>query len=132
MFCGKCGTENTEGAGFCKSCGAKLVGTTATVAGLTRRDPIMVLVLSVITFGIYGIYWMVKTSWELNEAGADIPTAWLIIIPIISIWWLWKVSEGVELVTQKEMTAVMAFILLYLLGMIGGAIVQNTLNNYAE
>ena len=132
MFCKKCGAENTEGAGFCKGCGAKLGGTTATVAGLTRRDPIMVLVLSVVTFGIYGIYWMVKTSWELNEAGADIPTAWLIIVPIISIWWMWKVSEGVELVTQKEMTAVMAFILLYLLGMIGGAIVQNTLNNYAE
>ncbi len=132
MFCKKCGMENTEGAAFCKGCGAKLGGATATVAGLTRRDPIMVLVFSVVTFGIYGIYWMVKTSWELNEAGADIPTAWLILIPFISIWWMWKVSEGIELVTQKEMTAVMAFILLYLLGMIGGAIIQNTLNNFAE
>jgi hypothetical protein len=65
----------------------------------------------------------------MNRLGAKIPTAWLIIIPIVSIWWLWKYSEGVELVTKKEMSTVIAFILLFLLGIIGMAIIQNEFNN---
>ena len=130
MFCTKCGAQNGEAAEFCTSCGNPLKGGSAavTATGLQRRDPIMVLIFSVITFGIYGIYWQVKTKLELNDSGANIPTAWLIIIPIISIWWAWKFSEGVEQVTQGRMSGPVAFLLLFFIGMIGGAIIQDSLN----
>ena len=130
MFCSQCGTENAEGNEFCSNCGKSLRTTVA--AGLTNRSPIMVLLLTIITFGIYAIYWHIKTAWELKDCGADIPTAWLIIIPIISIWWMWKMCEGVELVTDGRMSTAVAFILLYLLGMIGAMIIQNSLNDVAS
>ncbi|MFC1999734.1 DUF4234 domain-containing protein [Chloroflexota bacterium] len=95
---------------------------------MTNRSPIMVFILSFITFGIYGIYWMVVTKNEMKARGADIPTAWLIIVPFVNIWWEWKFSVGVEKVTNKGMTAPIAFILLWILGMIGGAIIQSELN----
>jgi len=88
----------------------------------------MVFILSFITFGIYGIYWMVVTKNEMKARGADIPTAWLIIVPFVNIWWEWKFSVGVEKVTNRAMTAPIAFILLWILGMIGGAIIQSELN----
>jgi len=88
----------------------------------------MVLILSVVTIGIYGIYWMVVTKNEMKARGADIPTAWLIIVPLVNIWWQWKFSVGVEKVTNGGMTAPIAFILLWILGMIGGAIIQSELN----
>ncbi len=95
---------------------------------MKNRNPIAVALLPLVTFGIYAIYWQVKTKGELNSNGANIPTAWLIIIPFVNIWWLWKYSEGVEQVTGEKMSAVLAFILLWLLGSIGAAIVQNTYN----
>ena len=138
MFCTKCGAENTDTAEFCTSCGNSLKGKSSargasvqSHTSLTKRDPIMILVFTIITFGIYGIYWYVKTKLEMNEAGADIPTAWLIIIPIISIWWMWKFSEGVEQVTDNEMSGPIAFLLLFLLGFIGTAIIQSYLNKVA-
>jgi hypothetical protein len=88
----------------------------------------MVFFLSLITFGIYGLVWYVKTKNEMNAKGAQIPTAWLIIIPIANIYWLWKYSEGVESVTSKEMSAGLAFVLIFLLGVIGMAIVQSKFN----
>jgi hypothetical protein len=96
---------------------------------MKHRGPIAVFFLAFFTLGIYGLVWQVKTKGEMNRLGAKIPTAWLIIIPIVSIWWLWKYSEGVELVTKKEMSTVIAFILLFLLGIIGMAIIQNEFNN---
>lgn len=96
---------------------------------MKHRGPIAVLFLSIITLGIYGLIWQVKTKGEMNRLGAKIPTAWLIIIPVVSIWWLWKYSEGVELVTKKEMSTVISFILLFVLGVIGMAIIQNEFNS---
>lgn len=99
---------------------------------MTQRNPLAVIGLIIITFGIYGIYWAVKTKGELNERGADIPTAWLIIVPFVNIWWLWKYSEGVEKVTNGKMTGIIAFILLFILDIIGVAIVQNEFNKLGE
>jgi hypothetical protein len=95
---------------------------------MKNRSPIAVILLPLITFGIYSLVWQVKTKIEMNQNGANVPTAWLIIIPVVNIWWLWKYSEGVEAVTKTSMTHVVAFILLMLLGTIGMARVQNEFN----
>lgn len=99
---------------------------------MKHRSPIAVALLSLVTLGIYSLYWLVKTKDEMNKRGANIPTAWLIIIPFVSIWWTWKYSEGVEQVTNNKMSTVIAFILLFLLGSIGEAIVQHTFNESAQ
>jgi hypothetical protein len=91
-----------------------------------------VFLLPFVTFGIYGLYWLVKTKVEMNEKGATIPTAWLIIIPIVNIWWMWKYCEGVDHVTAGKMSGVLAFILLWLLGSIGMAIIQDSFNKVGE
>jgi len=95
---------------------------------MKNRSPLLVFLFSLLTFGIYTIYWFVVTKNELNKQGAHIPTAWLIIIPFVSIWWLWKYSEGVEHATANKMSGVLAFILMWLLGAIGCAIVQDSFN----
>lgn len=99
---------------------------------MKQRNPIAVALLPFVTFGIYSIYWAVKTKGEMNNLGAPrIPTAWLLIVPIVNYWWYWKYSEGVKHVTKGKMDSIIAFILLVLLGFIGQAIVQNTFNETA-
>jgi hypothetical protein len=95
---------------------------------MTQRNPAAVFILCFITFGIYGIVWYVKTKGEMNAKGADIPTAWLIIIPIVNLYWLWQWSQGVEKVTAGSSSAGLNFILMFLLGPIGAAIIQNKFN----
>ncbi len=95
---------------------------------VTKRSVAAVIILSIITFGIYALVWMVKTKGEMVKAGADIPTAWLLIVPIASIYWMWKWAGGVEHVTGGKFSQVIAFILLFVLGLIGMAIVQAELN----
>lgn len=99
---------------------------------MKKRNPIAVFLLPFVTFGIYSLYWMVKTKGEMNSLGAQIPTAWLIIVPLVNIWWLWKWSEGVDQVTAQKMSGVLAFILVWLLGSIGSAIVQDSFNKLGE
>jgi hypothetical protein len=97
-------------------------------APMTQRSPISVLLLTFFTFGIYGIYWMLKTKGELNERGADIPTAWIVLVPFLSIYWLWKYSEGVATVTNGQQSAPITLLLIWILGPIGLAITQDQYN----
>lgn len=99
---------------------------------MKNRNPFVVILLTMITFGIYGIVWEVKTKNEINRLGASIPTAWLIIVPIANIWWLWKYCEGVEKTTSGNTSGVLAFVLLFLLGAVGMAIIQYEFNKVGD
>jgi hypothetical protein len=85
-----------------------------------------------LTLSIIVLIWYVKTKNKLNAKGADIPTVWLIIIPFVGIYWLWKFSEGVELVTDKDMTAITAFLLILFLGPIGLMIIHSKIKKYVS
>jgi len=99
---------------------------------MKQRDPILVLLLSFITCGIYAWYWLVVTKNELNDKNKEqphVPTAWIWLIPFVGkIWWEWKYSEGVDKRTNGKCSQVIAFVLMFLLSFIGYAIIQDFFN----
>lgn len=95
---------------------------------MKNRSPAAVLILSLVTFGIYAVYWEVKTKGELTGQGADIPTSWLIIVPIANLYWTYKYAVGVEQVSKGKVSAVLTLILLLLLSVVGMAILQSEFN----
>ncbi len=95
---------------------------------MKQRSPASVFFLSLITLGIYAIVWQVKTKNELNSKGAEIPTAWLLIVPLANLYWAWKYAEGVEKVTGGKVSAVLTLILMLLLSIVGLAILQSEFN----
>ncbi len=99
---------------------------------MKKRSIAATIILSIVTLGIYSIVWSVLTKREMVALGAQIPTAWLIIVPVANIWWTWKYSVGVEKITNGDNKAAVVFLLLFLLGVIGIAIVQSFFNRMAE
>lgn len=95
---------------------------------MKQRSPVAVILLPFVTFGIYSLVWQVKTKNEMNQLGTEIPTVWLAVIPFVGLYWAWKYSEGVEKVTNGSTSAVLAFVLQFLLGSIGQGIIQNEFN----
>ncbi len=66
------------------------------------RDPIMVLVLSLVTCGIYNIIWIFKTADEINKASGTeqfnmVKEILLTIVTcgIWGIWFQWRYAEAV-------------------------------------
>lgn len=98
---------------------------------MKKRNPFAVFVLPIITFGIYGIVWYVSTKEEMNSRGARIPTAWLLIVPFLNLYWFWVYAKGVEKVTNGAHGAFGNFIVRLFLGPIGMAITQSGFNNVA-
>jgi hypothetical protein len=96
---------------------------------MRNRSVLAVVLLPFVTLGIYTLYWFVSTKGELNNKGASIPTAWLLIIPLVNIWWMWKYFEGAEQVTNNKVNGVLMFVLALLVtSLISSAICQDTYN----
>jgi hypothetical protein len=93
----------------------------------------LVLILPVITFGIYFIYWLAKTKDEINNLGADIPTTWLVIVPVGNFYWYYKYSEGFSSFVKKDKSTLPLWFILFLFApFVAVVMIQTELNRLAK
>ncbi len=92
------------------------------------RSPVLVIIFSILTGGLYGIYWYVQTKEEMKSLGADIPTAWLLIIPIANLYFLYKYSEGFSYYVKKDNSPVPWFLLAIVIEPVFMILIQMELN----
>lgn len=73
---------------------------------------IRLIILSVITFGIYIVYWFVLLKRTLVERGeTDLPTSWLFIIPIANLYIMWRVYQSLEKLSDGKLNALMLMLI---------------------
>ena len=111
--------------------------------GVDRR-PVLVLLLSLVTFGIYFLYWLYKSIQEI-QAHSQLPritsSGWavgLLLVPIVNIVWgvmlCWKLPGWVRAMEEQHgrgrLGVGLAFAMLLLLPPIGQWMIQSALNDH--
>jgi len=102
------------------------------MANIKKRNPALVVIFSIITLGIYLIYWIVKTKEEIKSLGAKIPSAWLIIVPIGNVYLLYRYCDGFSNYVKKDKMGVVWTLLTLTCFSVMPAIVQAELNKLAS
>jgi len=95
---------------------------------IKHRNIFLVYLFGIITFGIYFIYWSVSTKNDINSKGGEIPTAWLMIVPIANLYWIYKYCEGFSEKVKNDNNTLLWFIVSVLVGIVMPAIIQGELN----
>lgn len=103
---------------------------------MTKREVILVILFSIITCGIYSIYWMYVTANELNECDKQEPLRNYIVAILLSIvtcgiygiYWMYKFYKKVDIVTQKDNFLLNFLLSLLVTPLISMAIVQDSIN----
>ena len=100
------------------------------------RNPVLVIIFSIITLGIYAIYWLVSTTNELRKITSSAPNPWyllLFLVPLVNIfvaiWYYWNYSKAIEEITSFD--HVLLFILWLLVSIAAMVITQIELNKKA-
>lgn len=88
--------------------------------------------LTIFTFGIYYLYWTVKTKNELNRMGGRIPTAFLLIIPVANFYFWYKYAQSYTTYIKKGSEPLLYLLVIALVGWVGMFIIQDGLNEYAD
>ena len=99
---------------------------------IKKRNPALVIIFSIITCGIYFIYWAVKTKKEIKLLGASIPTMWFLIVPIGNAYLLYKYCEGFSNYVKKDKMGVVWMLVALACFPVFPVIVQVELNKLAS
>jgi hypothetical protein len=101
------------------------------MTNIKRRNPALVVLFSIITLGIYFIYWAIKTKEEMKSLGASIPTMWFIIVPVGNMYLLYKYCDGFSTFVKKDNQGLLWFILAIVCFPVFPVIAQIELNKLA-
>ena len=106
------------------------------------RNIALCIILSIITFGIYGIYWMIKINDEVNTlAGEPYATTGgmvflfsLITCGIYGLYWQFKMGERCDKIRGVNGSSNVLYLILVILGfmIISMCLMQDTVNKRVE
>ena len=102
---------------------------------MKNRSIPMVVILSLVTFGIYVLVWYYQTKEEMRESGRvqSVPSLWLLLIPFVGgLIFMWQYGAAVETVTNGKYSQVITLVMLLFLSIIGIAILQSAYNEIGE
>ena len=146
MFCSSCGVVMATTDSFCSSCGAANPRMASAAAGsgggtggpvrtdhIKRRNMWMQVLLTVITLGIYTIYWFHVTLGELykangNEEGSGCLWTILYVIPIADLFAFWHQGHEYEKFINGKYPGIAIFILWIVFAPAVWFLVQRDLN----
>ena len=157
MKCSNCGAGFEGDARFCPVCGAALRTSSAPGGGaysapamggmIPSRNIALYLILTLLTCGFFGIYWMICLVNDLNAA-ADAPGDTggiavfllnLVTCGIFGAYWMYKAGEKVAYIRRRDGdfdngSYCILYLVLYLIGfgIINYCLIQDELNKVAE
>lgn len=107
-----------------------------------KREIAVAIILSIITCGIYGIYWFIQLNDEINSLNGDANDTTggmaflfsLITCGIYSYYWMYKMGDKLDCIAQKRGLPSSSRGIVYLvlaifgLGIVSYALMQDSIN----
>ncbi|MBD9085341.1 DUF4234 domain-containing protein [bacterium] len=150
-FCTNCGKELKEEAVFCEYCGSKVNDSINSINSsnnrpmISKRDVAMAIILSIITCGLYGIYWFIVMTDESNNVSDEKTSSGglaflytLVTCGIYRLYWNYKMGQKLYLAGKKYNLPISDNSVLYLILTIFGldivnyCLIQSDLNRFAD
>ena len=114
--------------------------------GIQQRDLAKAIILTIITCGIYGIYWMICINEDTKTVSGDtsFPTSGMLILltivtcGIYSLYWLYRIGQALKSaqvangLEAKDNSVLYLVLELFGFGIVAYALIQNDLNAIAR
>lgn len=151
-YCSKCGSELKDGTKFCSKCGTEIgasVNVNNTINNsvnvmVNKREIAISIILSLVTCGIYGIYWFVVMADDVNKVSGDNKTSGimafvfsLLTCGIYTVYWSYTSGKKLYEAGNKYGKDIADNSILYLIlslfgfGIINYCLIQSDLNKFA-
>ena len=145
-FCPSCGRAVAEEAVICMGCGVSLgksdIASTADTKGINPRSIVTAIILSLVTCGIYSIYWFVCLTNEMNKAagkpndtnGGVAFLLNLVTCGIYGYYWAYKIGEKRDIIANEKSSSGIIYLVLtfFGLGIVVYGLAQAALNKAIE
>jgi RNA polymerase subunit RPABC4/transcription elongation factor Spt4 len=143
-FCHNCGNAVAEEAVVCVNCGVALKtnangnATNSNTNGIKHRSIVTAILLSIVTCGIYGIFWFISLTNDMNTLSGRVNdtnggTAFLLTLVTCGIYgyiWAYKLGEKRDIVANEKGSSNILYLILtfFGLGVVVYGLAQDTIN----
>lgn len=156
-FCYNCGNELEENQAFCSNCGSPILDNhqtnNTTIINNNYNNNIIVpereiaicIILSIVTCGIYGLYWFLKLTDEAKAVsnGTNASSGLALVYTILtcglySFYWHYKMGQNMYNAGKMHNKSIPDNSVLYLilsifgLGIVNYCLIQNDLNKFSK
>lgn len=107
---------------------------------MKERNIVICIILSIVTCGLYSLYWFVKMTDEVNETTKEKGTSGIValILTLVTcglygIYWAYKMGEKVNTIKRQPAGnnhILFIILMLFGLGIVNYCIIQDTLNKF--
>ena len=103
---------------------------------IKERNPFAVIAFSIISCGLYSIYWLFSTAGELNQKGhlSMTPVVFLVLslIPFVGFYTLWQYASAVEKLSGSKLSGPVIFVVWIVFFPAAVFMIQTALNDAAK
>lgn len=109
---------------------------------IAPRNIALAIVLSIVTCGIYELYWIVKLNDEINQLANDTAAAsggMVVVLSIITcgiygLYWMYKMGVKCDQIKGREGNTGILYLILGILGVgiISECLMQDTINKMVQ
>ncbi|MBQ4030983.1 MAG: DUF4234 domain-containing protein [Bacilli bacterium] len=153
-YCQNCGKEVEDNAVFCGNCGASQNGAqpvaqaaapTGPAPKVPNRNIVTSIILSLVTCGLYGIYWMITLQDDSNlvcdentTSGVTVFLLTLVTCGIYGWFWYYKMGQRLFQAGQKYGKQISDNSIIYILlgvfglGIVNYCLMQSDLNKFSD
>lgn len=145
-FCQSCGKELEKNTKVCPDCGKEVSGSSKSQAPIiTKREVVMAVILSIVTCGLYGLYWIICMTNDANKVSGDTtPSGGMVILltivtcGIYSIYWNYKMGQKLYNAGKmydkdiNDNSLIYLILSLFGLSIVNYCLIQTDLNKFAE
>jgi hypothetical protein len=156
QYCDVCGTKTSQGAAFCGNCGASLkkeqtygepvkgtIVSDEAARTIQPRNIVTAIIFSILTCGIYSIYWFIVLTDDLNRltneendmSGGLSFILNMVTCGIYGYFWAYKMGQKVDKLNNNSSGySGIVYILLIVFGLqiVSFALMQDTINKTVE
>ncbi|MBR2809901.1 MAG: DUF4234 domain-containing protein [Solobacterium sp.] len=144
-YCPHCGARINPDDRFCPSCGRPLTET-RTIPNYylpKKKDIVICVILTIITCGIYGLFWMASVNDEINSladernspSGAFVVVVTLLTCGIYGFFWAYQMAKKCDRImmdTSSERTILFLVFYFLVLNVVNLCFMQDIINMHAE
>ncbi len=108
---------------------------------IKERNIVLCIIFTILTCGIYGIYWnaclqndSLKAANEEGTSGAMVVVLTILTCGIYGYYWAYKLGERTDKINAKDSNSGILYVILQFLGLglVYYCIAQATINNHAN
>jgi hypothetical protein len=77
---------------------------------IKHRNVFLVCFLTLITLGLYSLYWAVSSKRDINSRGGKIPSTWITLIPFAYLYYMYKYADGFAKTVKKDNNTILYYL----------------------